>query len=404
MLVLLARGHKSQGYTKAVDYWSLGVLMFGMLTGFMPFHHSQVATFIEFMSDPKNKDTMPADYARFYAKITDHVKKNTMSENALKIITSFLQIDEKDRLGTRRNDIARIKEHPFFESIQWTLLEQKLVEPPFIPGALGSANADPSDTNKVENAAAVGAADSNGLELDPDQLIPLENFHVMFARYGNRIVQSTVPGQYQKLFATWDWVAPMALRAELTAQQQKKAYLEHLEELKKMPTVGGLKLLTRAFSTHRGMDPESQHGGHGQSSYRDENSTVSRGFLGDMGKRMSSHSTLSRFSSNHLGLDGSSRKGPESISSSAGMSHANLSFGISSLVSRLSVAGRLGQSDADDQQSSVSMHLSSQQPLCSPTNHGEAASFGITKNAVAISRATSLLKALETGPEVEETL
>lgn len=44
------------------------------------------------------------------------------------------------RLGTGRTGSDDIKGHPFFRGIDWSLLEQKKVEPPFKPIVVGFAD------------------------------------------------------------------------------------------------------------------------------------------------------------------------------------------------------------------------------------------------------------------------
>ena len=41
--------------------------------------------------------------------------------------------DPRKRLGNGRTGIQEIKQHPFFESIDWDDLSAQLVEPPFKP-------------------------------------------------------------------------------------------------------------------------------------------------------------------------------------------------------------------------------------------------------------------------------
>ena len=42
-------------------------------------------------------------------------------------------MNEKTRLGAGPRGVKEIKDHPYFSNINWELLEQKHVEPPFIP-------------------------------------------------------------------------------------------------------------------------------------------------------------------------------------------------------------------------------------------------------------------------------
>lgn len=56
-----------------------------------------------------------------------------MSPHAQDLIRSFLNVSEVDRLGFGPTGIDDIKQHPFFDGVSWALLEQKHVEPPYLP-------------------------------------------------------------------------------------------------------------------------------------------------------------------------------------------------------------------------------------------------------------------------------
>ena len=45
----------------------------------------------------------------------------------------FLDVNEKTRLGAGPRGVKEIKDHPYFSNINWELLEQRHVVPPFIP-------------------------------------------------------------------------------------------------------------------------------------------------------------------------------------------------------------------------------------------------------------------------------
>lgn len=57
--------------------------------------------------------------------------KQFFSDNCKNLIESLLETNPKQRLGA--NGVEEIQKHPFFSSIDWKRLEQKKIEPPFIP-------------------------------------------------------------------------------------------------------------------------------------------------------------------------------------------------------------------------------------------------------------------------------
>ncbi|KIP11302.1 hypothetical protein PHLGIDRAFT_141514 [Phlebiopsis gigantea 11061_1 CR5-6] len=123
---------ESQGYTKTVDWWTLGVLLYEMMTGLPPFYDENVNVMYQrILSDPL---LFPSD----------------MSHDAKSIMTGLLQRDPDRRLGT--GGAEDIKRHPFFSKhIDWNLLLAKKIQPPFKPSVesvLDVANFDTEFTSE----------------------------------------------------------------------------------------------------------------------------------------------------------------------------------------------------------------------------------------------------------------
>jgi len=98
-------------YGPEVDWWSLGVVMYVMMVGERPF---DTTSLIGFFGAVRNKS----------AQFPPH-----LTWNAVSILNEFLIKDPKRRLGAHGNTGA-IRGHPFFESIDWTAVEEKRMEPP----------------------------------------------------------------------------------------------------------------------------------------------------------------------------------------------------------------------------------------------------------------------------------
>ncbi|KAI0319989.1 AGC/Akt protein kinase [Amylostereum chailletii] len=130
---------ESQGYTKTVDWWTLGVLLYEMMTGLPPFYDENVNVMYQrILSDPLH---FPPD----------------MPSEAQSVITALLQRDPARRLGA--NGGEEIKRHPFFaRHIDWARLIQKKIQPPFKPSVesvLDVANFDQEFTSEAAQDSVV---------------------------------------------------------------------------------------------------------------------------------------------------------------------------------------------------------------------------------------------------------
>lgn len=133
-----------RGHSKNADWWSLGVLLFEMLTGSAPFK-------------AKNRSLLQK---KILAEKV--VMPKFLSHSANRLLTSLLCRDEAKRLGSGPDGTSNVKAHAFFESISWERLARREIEAPFKPsvgGALCTANFDAEHTGQA-------AADSPGATPD----------------------------------------------------------------------------------------------------------------------------------------------------------------------------------------------------------------------------------------------
>lgn len=108
--VLLRSGH-----AKSVDWWSLGALMFDMLTGGPPFTAS---------TRKKTIDKI------LHCKLT---LPNYLTPESRDLIKKLLRRQAVQRLGSGAEDGLTIRRHQFFRSCNWNDLIHKRVKPPFKP-------------------------------------------------------------------------------------------------------------------------------------------------------------------------------------------------------------------------------------------------------------------------------
>merc|ERR1712038_659365 len=103
------------GYGLAVDWWDLGVVMYEMMVGHLPFFHSNREILFELILFEK---------VRFPLTVTTEAKD---------LLSSLLEKDPEMRIGGGEGDARDIMNSPFFSSINWTDLAKRKMAPPFIP-------------------------------------------------------------------------------------------------------------------------------------------------------------------------------------------------------------------------------------------------------------------------------
>ena len=106
------------GHGKAVDWWSLGVLLYEMLCGLPPFYSENVNEMYELILKK------PLEFTE------------ECSPEAQDLLRKLLDRNPENRLQS----IEEFKSHPFFRDINWDDLYNKRIDPPFTP-----------DTNAVNN-------------------------------------------------------------------------------------------------------------------------------------------------------------------------------------------------------------------------------------------------------------
>ncbi|KAI8827367.1 hypothetical protein BJ741DRAFT_630436 [Chytriomyces cf. hyalinus JEL632] len=102
-------------YTRAVDWWSFGVLIYELLLGQAPFKGDNED---EIFNSILHKDVA------FPPKI---------DPKAADVIRRLLTKDPAHRLGSGPLDADEIKAHPYFADVNWTSVLRKEIPPPFVP-------------------------------------------------------------------------------------------------------------------------------------------------------------------------------------------------------------------------------------------------------------------------------
>lgn len=130
------------GYTKMVDFWSLGVLVFEMCCGWSPFYA---------------EDTQQMYKNIAFGKV--RFPRDALSTEGRNFVKGLLNRNPKHRLGANR-DADELIEHPFFADVDWTALGKKNLVPPFKPKLTSLADTshfDPEFTNALNTSQSLNA-------------------------------------------------------------------------------------------------------------------------------------------------------------------------------------------------------------------------------------------------------
>ncbi|CAH0488265.1 unnamed protein product [Peronospora farinosa] len=102
-------------YGKAVDYWSLGILIFEMLAGYTPFYHANRKR--NFQNIVKLPLRFPSEF----------------SDDARSLLRGLICRNPAKRLGSGPCSAQEIMDHPFFSDVDWEKLYKRDVPVPFRP-------------------------------------------------------------------------------------------------------------------------------------------------------------------------------------------------------------------------------------------------------------------------------
>lgn len=146
---------KGCGHTSAVDWWTLGILIYEMLYGTTPFKG-------------KNRNATFASILRDEVNFPESSGAQQTSALCKSLIRKLLIKDETKRLGARAG-ASDVKTHPFFRTTQWALIRH--MKPPMIPhqGRAGT------DTVNFRNVKESGSVDIGGTPVAKMKGVPMDS-------------------------------------------------------------------------------------------------------------------------------------------------------------------------------------------------------------------------------------
>lgn len=127
------------GYGKAVDWWTQGSIIYEMLIGIPPFYTNNRQELFERI------------------KFASPKYPPNLSKRSRDLLEALLKKDPAKRQGTA-GDAISIKNHPWFEGVNWKALYHKQYEAPFVPrinNDFDLSNFDPEFTEIAVNSMSM---------------------------------------------------------------------------------------------------------------------------------------------------------------------------------------------------------------------------------------------------------
>ncbi|XP_031625658.1 ribosomal protein S6 kinase alpha-4-like [Contarinia nasturtii] len=112
----------TSGYDFGVDWWSVGVLCYELLSGASPF-----------TTDDDHGDSNKENKISYRILNVVPPMPNIIHESASDLITQLLNKEATKRIGTGPAGADEIKAHRFFKGIDWVKLAKKEIDAPFKP-------------------------------------------------------------------------------------------------------------------------------------------------------------------------------------------------------------------------------------------------------------------------------
>ncbi|XP_023326889.1 cGMP-dependent protein kinase, isozyme 1 [Eurytemora carolleeae] len=138
----------NKGHDRAVDFWSLGILMYELLAGTPPFTASD-----------------PMKVYNIILKGIDQIDvPRHISRVAVTLMKRFCKENPVERIGYQKDGVQDIKKHRWFQGFDWDGLNAKTLTPPILP-AVASAS-DSSNFDKYPRDENIPSDELSGWDKD----------------------------------------------------------------------------------------------------------------------------------------------------------------------------------------------------------------------------------------------
>jgi hypothetical protein len=126
-----------KGHNRALDWYTVGILIFEFMTGDTPFYGNDDFTMFQKIRKGIEAVTFP----------------RSLSKNCKSLIIGLCQLKPEERIPMKKNGIQILQNMPWFETIHWKDVEALKVKPPlevFVKSAEDCTNYAPQEKDKPE--------------------------------------------------------------------------------------------------------------------------------------------------------------------------------------------------------------------------------------------------------------
>jgi len=155
-------------YGRSVDWWGVGVVMYEMMCGRLPFYSREHEKLFEMI--------LQCAY-RFPSRLSPEAKS---------LLSGLLVKDPNQRLGGGPDDAREIQAQDFFKPVDWEKLYRKEIEPPFRPQLSSDTDTSYFDQEFTREAVQLTPPPVRSGQLDTvDELEEINTNFVQFSFHHN---------------------------------------------------------------------------------------------------------------------------------------------------------------------------------------------------------------------------
>ncbi|KAI1296526.1 cGMP-dependent protein kinase, isozyme 1 [Halotydeus destructor] len=125
----------NKGHDQAVDFWSIGILLYELLTGLPPF-----------------QSTDPLKTYNIILRGFDAIgfDERVFSKHAVNLIRRLCRENHSERIGVQKNGYLDLKRHKWFFGFDWNALVKRTMKPPIVPKLGGPTDAHYFDISPLD--------------------------------------------------------------------------------------------------------------------------------------------------------------------------------------------------------------------------------------------------------------